>query len=106
MPHILVAPLREKFAGDGLQCVNAGERLWRRVIPFHQLGSGAGAPPLEPTGDQPFRMGIAEVRLLSFQSGQQAFSGSKLTKVAAQDGIDETRLGGETAMPGQFNGLM
>ena len=104
--HTFVAPLGQEFAGVGLQGVDAGEGLRRRVVPFHQLRRAVGAPAFLPAGHQPFRMGIAKVRLLCLQLGQQAPGGVELAQVAAQDGIDESRLGVKAALPGQLDGFV
>src|ERR1017187_637085 len=51
-------------------------------------------------------MGIADVRLRSFQLLNQAPGDVELAQVATQDGIDESRLGLEAALPGQLNSLV
>ncbi len=104
--HIFLAPLSEKFAGVGLERVDAGKSFRRGVVPFHQLGRVVRAPRCLPACDQPFGMGIAEVRLLRLQFGQEARGGVGLAQVTAQDGVDESRLGVETALPGQLDGFV
>src|ERR1035438_9453507 len=51
-------------------------------------------------------MGIAKVRVLGLELGQQALGGVKLAQVAAQNGIDEPCLGIVAALSGQLNGLV
>ena len=46
------------------------------------------------------------MRLPRLEFGQQAPGGVGLAQVAAQDGIDESRLGGEAALPGQLDGFV
>ena len=51
-------------------------------------------------------MRIAEGRLRNFQFVEQLFRFGALTRVTAQDGVDESRLRPETKLFGQFHRFM
>ena len=92
---------RLKFQG-----IDAGEGFGWGVVPLHELRGFFGAPTFLPADDEPFGMGIAEVRLSRFEVGEEGFGGVEFAQVAAQDGIDEAGLRAESVLPGLLDGFV
>ena len=86
--------------------LHASPDLGRGVVPVQQARQEFRSPPLHPPRAEPLRVRIAHRRLAGLELIESLANGVPLTEAAAQQGVDEARLGATPKPASQVHGLV
>ena len=104
--HSFRAPAIGKRGGGGAQRVHARVGRRRGVVPLEETRGGFGAALFCPAFPQPLRMRPTEGRVFGFEFGEQGDRRVAFAGIAAQDGVQKTRLRTAAQALGSFDGFV
>jgi len=101
-----VPPLFEQAAGIGAERVQAGEGFRGGVVPCKEEAQSVRSPAPLPSLAEPVRMGKAKRGLTPLEVLENFSRFTAFARVAAQQGVDETRLRPAAELAGQLDALV
>src|SRR5436190_6457687 len=80
---VFLTPLGQQLFWICFERIDPCIGLWWCVVPIQELDNLFSIKPLLPSINQPLRMGIAQMRLISLKIRQCYFCGGKLAQVSS-----------------------